>query len=82
MRARELIIKLKSNDADQIARAQEQIAADFPSPETLLALVYEKRSKYLELDDVLADLEKRRRRLLEDYENLQSAHAIDVKAAE
>ena len=31
---------------------------------------------------ILSDLEKRRRRILEDYQNLQSARAIDVKAAE
>ena len=45
-------------------------------------MTYETVSKYRELDDVLADLEKCRRRLLEDYENLQSANAIDVNAAE
>jgi len=47
-----------------------------------LAAVYETGSKYRELDDVLSDLEKRRRRILEDYQNLQAARAIDVKAAE
>ena len=45
-------------------------------------MVYETGSKYRELDDVLSDLEKRRRRILEDYKNLQNARAIDVKAAE
>ena len=45
-------------------------------------MVYETGSKYRELDDVLSDLEKRRRRILEDYKNLQSARAIDVQATE
>ena len=48
----------------------------------MLAVVYETGSKYRELDDVLSDLEKRRRRILEDYQNLQNARSIDVKAAE
>ena len=65
-----------------IEKAQLQIKADLPSPETILAVVYETGSKYRELDDVLSDLEKRRRRILEDYQNLQNARAIDVKAAE
>jgi hypothetical protein len=30
----------------------------------------------------LSDLEKRRRRILKDYQNLQAARAIDLKAAE
>jgi len=45
-------------------------------------VIYETGSKYRELDDVLSDLEQRRRRILEDYKNLQSARAIDLKAAE
>tara|TARA_B100000767_G_scaffold207906_1_gene194810 strand:- start:1162 stop:1299 length:138 start_codon:yes stop_codon:yes gene_type:complete len=45
-------------------------------------VVYETGSKYQELDEVLSDLEKWRRRILEDYQNLQNALAIDVKAAE
>ena len=45
-------------------------------------MIYETRSKYRDLDDTLSDLEKRRRRILEDYKNLQSARAIDVQAAE
>ena len=48
----------------------------------ILAVVYETGSKYRDLDDVLSDLEKRRRRIMEDYNKLQSATAIDVKAAE
>ena len=48
----------------------------------ILAVVYETGSKYRDLDDVLSDLEKRRRRIMEDYNKLQSAIAIDVKAGE
>ena len=70
------------NGYDQIEKAQLQIKADLPSPETILAVVYETGSKYRELDEVLSDLEKRRRRILEDYQNLQNARAIDLKAAE
>ena len=82
MEARKVIAQLKSGKVDQIEKAQLQIKADLPSPETILAVVYETGSKYRELDDVLSDLEKRRRRILEDYQNLQAARAIDVKAAE
>ena len=67
---------------DQIEQAQAQIKVDLPSPETIIAVVYETGSKYRDLDDVLSDLEKRRRRIMEDYNKLQSATAIDVKAAE
>ena len=80
--ARKVISQLKSGRTDQIEKAQVQIKADLPSPETILTVVYETGSKYRDLDDVLSDLEKRRRRILEDYKNLQSAHAIDAKAAE
>ena len=80
--ASQVIAQLKSGKADQIEKAQKQIKADLPSPETILAVVYETASKYRDLDDVLSDLEKRRRRIMEDYNNLQSANAIDVKAAE
>ena len=80
--ASQVIAQLKSGKVDQIEKAQVQIKMDLPSPETILAVVYETGSKYRELDDVLADLEKRRRRILEDYQNLQAARAIDVKAAE
>ena len=80
--ASKVIAQLKSGKVDHIEKAQVQIKADLPSPETILAVVYETGSKYRELDDVLSDLEKRRRRILEDYKNLQSARAIDVKAAE
>jgi hypothetical protein len=80
--ASQVIMHLKSGKTDQIEKAQLQINADLPSSETILAVVYETGSKYRELDDVLSDLEKRRRRILEDYKNLQSARAIDVKAAE
>ena len=80
--ASKVIAQLKSGKVDQIEKAQVQIKADLPSPETILAVVYETGSKYRELDDVLSDLEKRRRRILEDYQNLQNARAIDVKAAE
>ena len=80
--ASKVIAQLKSGKTDQIEKAQVQIKADFPSPETILAVVYETGSKYRELDELLSDLEKRRRRILEDYQNLQNARAIDVKAAE
>jgi len=80
--ASKVITQLKSGKTDQIEKAQLQIKADLPSPETILAVVYETGSKYRELDDVLADLEKRRRRILEDYQNLQNSRAIDLKAAE
>jgi hypothetical protein len=79
--ASQVIMHLKSGKTDQIEKAQLQINADLPSSETILAVVYETGSKYRELDDVLSDLEKRRRRILEDYKNLQSARAIDVKRA-
>ena len=80
--ASKVIAQLKSGKTDQIEKAQVQIKADLPSPATILAVVYETGSKYRALDDTLSDLEKRRRRILEDYKNLQSARAIDVQAAE
>ena len=80
--ASQVIAQFKSGKVDQIEKAQVQIKADLPSPETILAVVYETGSKYRELDDVLSDLEKRRRRIIEDYQNLQTARAIDLKAAE
>ena len=80
--ASKVIAQLKSGKVDQIEKAQVQIKADLPSPETILAVVYETGSKYRDLDEVLSDLERRRRRILEDYQNLQAARAIDVKAAE
>ena len=82
LQAGRVIAQLKSGKADQIAQVQEQIKADLPSPETVLAAVYETGSKYRDLDDALADLEKRRRLLVVDYNNLQNARAIDVTAAE
>jgi len=82
IQASRVISQLKSGKADQIEKAQGQIKADLPSPETMLAVVYETGSKYRDLDDVLSDLEKRRRRIKGDYNNLQNANAIDVKAAE
>ena len=80
--ASQVISQLKSGKTEQIEKAQVQIKADLPSPETILAVIYETGSKYRELDEALSDLEKRRRRILEDYKNLQGARAIDVKAAE
>ena len=80
--ASKVIAQLKSGKTDQIEKAQVQIKADLTSPETILSVVYETGSKYRELDDVLSNLEKRRRRILEDYQNLQAASAIDLKAAE
>ena len=80
--AGQVIAQLKSGKVDQIEKAQLQIKADLPSPETILAVVYETGSKYRELDELLSDLEKRRRRILEDYQNLQNARAIDLQAAE
>lgn len=74
--ASQVIAKLKSGKTDQIEKAQVQIKADLPSPETILAVVYEAGSKYRELDDVLSDLEKRRRRILEDYKNLQNGEQL------
>ena len=82
LQAGRVIAQLKSGKADQIEQAQEQIKVDLPSPETVLAAVYETGSKYRDLDDALADLEKRRRLLVADYNNLQNARAIDVTAAE
>ena len=82
LQAGRVIAQLKSGKADQIAQAQEQIKVDLSSPETVLAAVYETGSKYRDLDDALADLEKRRRLLVVDYNNLQNARAIDVTAAE
>ena len=79
--ASNVIAQLKTGKIDQIEKAQVQIKADLPPPEAILAVVYETGSKYRALDDVLSDLEKRRRRILEDYKHLQSARAIDVKAA-
>ncbi len=77
-----MVLQLKSGKVDQIEKAKVQIKNDLPSPETILAVVYETGSKSRALDEVLSDWEKRRRRILEDYKNRQSAHAIDVKAAE
>ena len=82
MAAHNVITQLKSGKTDQIEKAQFQIKAHLLSPETILAVVYETGSKYRDLDEILSDLEKRRRRILEDYKHLQSARAIDVKAAE
>ncbi|MDC0499762.1 hypothetical protein OAN58_02700 [Paracoccaceae bacterium] len=82
LQAGRVIAQLKSGKAGQITQAQEQIKVDLPSPETVLAAVYETGSQYRDLDDTLADLERRRRRLIEDYRNLQNARAIDVTAAE
>ena len=82
LQAGRVIAQLKSGKADQIEQAQEQIKVDLSSPETVLAAVYETGSKYRDLDDALADLEKRRRLLVVDYNNLQNARAIDVTAAE
>ena len=80
--ASKVIAQLKSGKVALIQKAQVQIKADLPSPATILAVVYETGSKYRELDRLLSDLERRRRRILEDYQNLQNARAIDVKAAE
>ena len=80
--AGQVIAQLKSGKVDLIQKAQLQIKADLPSPETILAVVYETGSKYRALDDTLSDLEKRRRRIFEDYQNLQNARAVDLKAAE
>jgi hypothetical protein len=51
--AGQVIAPLKSGKTDQIEKAQVQIKADLPSPETILAVVYETGSKYRALDDVL-----------------------------
>ena len=80
--ASQVIAQLKSGNTDQMENAQVKIKADLPSPETILAVVYETGSKYCDLDDTQSDLERRRRQILKDYKHLQSATAIDVKAAE
>ena len=82
LQAGRVIAQLKFGKADQIEQAQKQIKVDLSSPESVLAAVYETGSKYRDLDDALADLEKRRRLLVVDYNNLQNARAIDVTAAE
>ena len=46
-----MIAQLKSGKTDQIEKAQLQIKAELPSPETILAVVYETGSKYRELDE-------------------------------
>ena len=55
MYALQVITKLKSGKMDQIEQAQAQIKVDLPSPETILAVVYETGSQYRDLDDVLSD---------------------------
>ena len=45
MNALQVITKLKSGKADQIEEAQAQIKVDLPSPEMILAIVYETGSK-------------------------------------
>ena len=81
-RAAEVIARLKSGKSDDIAAAQDQIRRDLASPESILSAVYSAGSAYAALDDRLADLEGRRRRLIEDYQNLQQARPIEVRAAE
>ena len=80
--ASQVIVQLKSGKTNQIEKAQVKIKADLPAPEIILAVVYETGSKYRDLDEALSDLERRRRSLVKDYKNLQSANAIDVKVAE
>ena len=80
--AKSVISQLKSGDKNRIEQAQIQMKEDLPSAETILAAVYNTESKYRELDDALSVLERRRRRLLEDYKNLQNAYAIDVMSVE
>lgn len=81
-KAKSVISQLKSGDKNRIEQAQTQMKEDLPSAETILAAVYNTESKYRELDDALSVLERRRRRLLEDYKNLQNAYAIDVMSVE
>ena len=80
MNAKMVLFDLQSGEADRINRAQAQIQGYFPYPETILAVVYDLGSKYRRLDDALSGLEQRRRRILEDYKNLQNARAIDLDA--
>ena len=80
MIAKMVLLDLQSDEADRINRAQEQIQGYLPYPETILAVVYDLGSKYRRLDDALSGLEQRRRRILEDYKNLQNARAIDLDA--
>ena len=80
MNAKMVLLDLQSGEADRINRAQEQIQGYLPYPETILAVVYDLGSKYRRLDDALSGLEQRRRRILEDYKNLQNARAIDLDA--
>ena len=67
--------------ADQIEQAQNKSKWIFVSRDSL-GRSLQTGSKYRDLDDALADLEKRRRLLVVDYNNLQNARAIDVTAAE
>lgn len=80
MNAKMVLSDLQSGEADRINRAHEQIQGYLPYPETILAVVYDLGSKYRHLDDALSGLEQRRRRILEDYKNLQNARAIDLDA--
>ena len=80
MNAKMVLSDLQSGEADRINRAQEQIQGYLPYPETILAVVYDLGSKYRRIDDALSGLEQRRRRILEDYKNLQNARAIDLDA--
>jgi hypothetical protein len=81
-RAAGVIARLKSGKSGDIAAAQDQIRRDLASPESILSAVYSAGSAYVALDDRLAELERRRRRLIEDYRNLQQARPIEARAAE
>ena len=81
-RAAGVIARLKSGKSDEIAAAQDQIRRDLASPESILSAVYSAGSAYAALDDRLAELERRRRRLIEDYQSLQQARPIEAGAAE
>lgn len=58
-----VLARLKSGKTDHIEKVQTQFKADFSSTEAILAVAYKTGPKYRELDDVLSDLEKRRRRI-------------------
>ena len=79
-RAAGVIARLKSGKSGYIAAAQDQISRELASPKSILSTLYSAGSAYAELDDRLAELE--RRRLIEDYQNLQQARPIETRAVE
>ena len=72
-----MIAQLKSGKADQIEKAQVQIKADLPSRKQFW-LWFMRQDQNIENWMTLSDLEKRRRRILEDYE-ISKMRAIDLR---